>query len=85
MSYRKRVEEVNRIYDREARRGLSNREIWRRYVYPVYGLSERAFYYMLKASSRPSAQLPEDVMQLLLFRDDVPDKCPLRRDTKKNE
>jgi len=31
MSYRKRVEDINRIYDRHARSGLSNREIWRRY------------------------------------------------------
>ena len=36
MSYKKRVADINRIYDEHARNGLSNREIWRRYIYPVY-------------------------------------------------
>ena len=70
VSYQKRVEEVNRIYDREARRGVSNREIWRRYIYPVYGLSERTFYYMLKASAEPRNRVADDVRELLLFRDE---------------
>lgn len=69
MSYQKRVEEVNRIYDRESKRGLSNREIWRRYIYPVYGMSERTFYGHLKASADASKRIAEDdgVRQLLLF------------------
>ena len=33
VSYEKRVEEINRIYDQYAKRGVPNREIWRRYVY----------------------------------------------------
>ena len=41
VSYQKRVADVNRIYDRHARSGLSNREIWRRYIYPRFGISER--------------------------------------------
>ena len=51
VSYQKRVEEINRIYDREAKRGLANREIWRRYIYPVYGITERTFYNILNASA----------------------------------
>lgn len=51
MSYRKRVEEINRIYDRYARAGLTNREIWRRYIYPVYAISERTFYNILNATA----------------------------------
>lgn len=43
VSYQKRVEEINRIYDLHARSGISNREIWRRYVYPVYAITERTF------------------------------------------
>lgn len=50
MSYRKRVETINRIYDRYARSGLSNREIWRRYIYPDYGISERTFYNIMNAT-----------------------------------
>lgn len=50
MSYRKRVADINRIYDRYAPLGVPNREIWIRYVYPVYGVSERTFYNLLKAS-----------------------------------
>lgn len=53
-SYAMRVAGVNAIYDRYVRTGLSNREIWRRYVYPVYGCTEQSFYNLLKASSRDS-------------------------------
>ncbi|MDE6826279.1 MAG: hypothetical protein K2J18_05870 [Paramuribaculum sp.] len=49
ISYRKRVEAINAIYVAHARSGLSNREIWRRHIYPVYGISERTFYNLLKA------------------------------------
>lgn len=48
-SYWKRVRDINRIYDSHARDGLSNREIWRRYIYPVYAISERTLYSILKA------------------------------------
>lgn len=51
ISYKKRVTEINRIYDRYARSGLSNREIWRRYIYPVYGICERSFYNMMNATA----------------------------------
>lgn len=52
-SYLKRVADINRIYDQYARSGLSNREIWRRYIYPVYGICERTFYNLLKAPTKP--------------------------------
>ena len=51
-SYAKRVADVNAIYDTYVRTGLSNREIWRRYIYPRYGITEQTFYNLLKASSR---------------------------------
>lgn len=51
MSYRKRVADINRIYDEHSRSGLSNREIWRRYIYPVYAISERTFYNMMNATT----------------------------------
>lgn len=70
VSYQKRVEEVNRIYDREAKRGVSNREIWRRYIYPVYGVSERTFYNMLKASAESCNAIADETRQLLLFKDE---------------
>ena len=50
VSYQKRVEEINRIYDQWAKRGVANREIWRRYVYPRYAISERTFYNILNAN-----------------------------------
>ena len=68
-SYRKRVEEVNRIYDEQSRRGLPNREIWRRYIWPVYGMSERQFYNVLNASADESKRLRDDDRELLLFPD----------------
>lgn len=71
VSYKKRVEEVNRIYDREVKRGLPNREIWRRFIYPVYGITERTFYNLLNASADDGKRIADDgVRQLLLFSDE---------------
>lgn len=58
-SYKKRVLEINRIYDEHVKSGLSNREIWLRYIYPVYAISERTFYNILNATV-PSAQEESD-------------------------
>lgn len=72
VSYKKRVEEINRIYDQYARRGIPNREIWRRYVYPVYAITERTFYNILNASANEKNRIAdEDTRQLLLFNDVV--------------
>lgn len=61
-AYEKRVADVNRIYDQWAKSGLSNREIWRRYVYPIFAISERTFYKLLKASSvKPSSEQMEEM------------------------
>ncbi len=70
VSYKKRVEEVNRIYDREVRRGIPNREIWRRYIYPAYGITERTFYNILNASAEEKNKIADDTRQLLFFKDD---------------
>lgn len=51
ISYRMRVAGISRIYDLHARSGMSNREIWRRYIYPVYGISERTFYNIMNATA----------------------------------
>jgi len=69
VSYAKRVSDVNRIYDRYLRSGLSNREIWRRYIYPRFGISERTFYYMLKAPSLRAPVIPKDMQLYLEFED----------------
>lgn len=72
VSYKKRVEEVNRIYDREVRRGIPNREIWRQFIYPVYGITERTFYNILNASAEEKNRIADDddIRQLLLFNDE---------------
>lgn len=71
VSYQKRVEDINRVYDREVKRGLPNREIWRRYIYPVYGISERTFYNLLNASADEEKVIAdEETRQLLLFKDE---------------
>ena len=68
VSYRKRVADINRIYDQYAKSGLPNREIWRRYIYPAYGISERTFYNLLNASSNHEDS--EDLCQQgFLFKD----------------
>lgn len=53
ISYQKRITEINRIYDKYAKSGLSNREIWRRYVHPIFGISERTFYNAMNAIANP--------------------------------
>lgn len=72
VSYKKRVEEINKIYDREVRRGIPNREIWRRFIYPVYGITERTYYNILNASAEEKNRIADDddIRQLLLFNDE---------------
>lgn len=70
MSYRKRVADINRIYDSHVKSGLSNREIWRRFVYPKYAISERTFYNILNASVDPGNTIPDDMMTLFQFDED---------------
>lgn len=72
-SYQKRVTDINRIYDQHAKSGISNREIWRRFVYPVYAISERTFYNLLNASCDPKNEVPQEVQTFLQFDfDDEP-------------
>lgn len=83
MSYAKRVADVNRIYDEWSRSGLPNREIWRRYIWPVLGISERTFYNILKVEPEPIKQMQEEGF---LFKDffDKEDECRRRDYYKKN-
>lgn len=67
VSYQKRVADINRVYDRYVKTGVPNREIWRRYIYPVYGISERTFYNILNASADPRNDLPEDTQLFFNF------------------
>ena len=43
-SYKVRCAKINAIYDKWIKVGLTNREIWRRFIYPEFGISERTFY-----------------------------------------
>lgn len=65
ISYRKRVADINRIYDRWAAVGVSNSEIWRRYVYPVYGISLRTFYSILGAAADGLGTIDPETGELL--------------------
>lgn len=67
LSYKKKVADINRIYDAHAKDGLSNREIWRRYIYPVYAISERTLYNILGASMEPQNIIPDDQLSLFDF------------------
>lgn len=69
VSYQKRVHDVNKIYDEHSRSGLSNREIWRRYIYPAFGMCERTFYNLINASADDCNKVPSECQQLLLFPD----------------
>ena len=70
VSYQKRVADINAIYDKYAKLGYSNREIWRRFVYPVYPVSERTFYNFLKASADPKNEITKELTFFLDFGDE---------------
>lgn len=78
ISYQMRVADINRIYDLHAKSGLSNREIWRRYIYPVYGISERSFYNMMNATAGLETPVVASDMPSLfdLLYDDDPKNNP---------
>jgi hypothetical protein len=67
VSYMLRLSKVNAIYDRYAKTGLSNREIWRRFIYPEFGISERTLYHMLSAAGEIDEQAVFEHRQLTLF------------------
>ena len=71
VSYEKRVLDINRIYDDHVKSGLSNREIWRRYIYPTYGICERTFYSMLTAPAMKKIEIPKETEQFLKFEDNA--------------
>lgn len=73
VSYKKRVADINRIYDQHAREGVPNREIWRRYIYPVYGICERTFYNLISASVEPGNDIPDDMLSLFNFDEEESD------------
>lgn len=66
-SYVFRVTDVVRIYDEHSRSGLSNREIFRRYIWPKYRICERTFYNMIKASADDRVIARQREMQMTLF------------------
>lgn len=67
MSYKKRVTDINAVFDLQAKSGLSNREIWRRFIYPKWGICERALYRILRASAEPANEIPDDQLSLFDF------------------
>lgn len=73
VSYKKRVADINRIYDQHAKEGVPNREIWRRYIYPVYGICERTFYNLISASVEPENDIPDDMLSLFNFDEEESD------------
>lgn len=67
-SYAYRVADILRIYDEHARSGLSNREILRRYIYPVHPICEKTFYNIINASTRPDIIEKMNHVQMSLFQ-----------------
>jgi hypothetical protein len=62
-----RVKQVNVIYDKYSRSGLSNREIWRRYIWPEFGICEKTFYNYLSGEFEADKKIKEEELQLSLF------------------
>ena len=51
-SYAFRVAKIINIYEEHSKEGLSNREILRRYIHPIFPICERTFYNMINNSMR---------------------------------
>ncbi|KAA6348057.1 hypothetical protein EZS27_004509 [termite gut metagenome] len=66
-SYAKRVQDINEIFDKHAKSGLSNREIWRRYIWPVYAISEQTLYNYINAAASDKVKAKQTELQLTLF------------------
>lgn len=74
VSYKKRVADINQIYDRYAPSGLSNRAIYQRYIYPVFGISERTFYNIMNATAGfETPVVASDMPSLFDFIDENPE------------
>lgn len=69
LSYKKRIADVENIYQNYARSGLSNREIWRRYIYPRFGISERTLYNLFKATAYEKNTIDTDQLSLFDIND----------------
>lgn len=69
LSYKKRIADVERIYQSYARSGLSNREIWRRYIYPRFGISERTLYNLFNASAYEKNTIEDEQLSLFDLND----------------
>lgn len=65
--YAHRVSEVLRIYEEHEKSGLSNREILRRYIWPLYPMCEKTFYNLINASADPKVQAQQRELQMTLF------------------
>lgn len=68
-SYKARVRDINRIYAEHINSGLSNREILRRYIYPLYPISESTLYNILKAEYKILQDVNDEGPTLFNFED----------------
>ncbi len=59
LSYKFRLYYVMQTLDKYAKSGLSNREVYRKYIYPVLGISEKTMYNMINNSCKEKYQLTE--------------------------
>ena len=51
-SFIRRAMQVQEIYLEHTNKGVSNRYIYRKYIYPVYYISERTFYRYLARNAK---------------------------------
>lgn len=79
LSYQKRVADINRIYDQHVKDGVPNREIWRRFIYPEFAISERQFYNILNASAESKNVIPADAQLYFDFSYDDQGKSIVKR------
>lgn len=63
-----KVEKVQELYHTHKEDGITNRYIWRKYVAPVYYISERTFYDWLSINVKlRRKQLEDKSRQMRLF------------------
>lgn len=57
----KKIIEVQELYLEKQKQGLSNREIWRRFIHPSFHISERTMYnYLAEPAKRDLKKLTKE-------------------------
>ena len=64
IAYLMRMKAVAQIFDKQAKIGLSNREIWKRHIYPRFFISEGTMYNLINTYERLTEKQKEELEKI---------------------